>query len=217
MTAINHNSNREDARRRFFNDRAENWADSWQTEPPTDGKPSIDERFAALFAEVDIPADGTVLDVGCGNGVLVPRILPRLSGRGHLIELDYAEAMIEVNRRRHNDPRISFRAEDIMRTNLPDAYVELAMCFCCFPHFDDKPAALRLLARLLKPGGCLAVAHFDSSADLNRFHARQNDVDRDVIPDSDTMRAWMVGVGLTPEQFRDEPGLYLLTARKHCA
>ena len=57
-------------RREFFNERAERWLDLCYLDPATGQHSLHDPQFARLFEEVKVPADGVVLDVGCGSGVV---------------------------------------------------------------------------------------------------------------------------------------------------
>ena len=201
-------------RREFFNDRAERWLDLCYLDPATGRHSLHDKDFARLFRELPVPTDGVVLDVGCGSGVVVPYILPLLSPTAKLIEVDYAEKMIAENRRLHQDPRISFMVSDVLAVALPPASVDLVLCFSCFPHFENKPAVIKHLAKLLRSGGRLAIAHFSSAHDLNNHHRKHGPVQHDMLPDAAAMRKMIADAGLSTESFVDESGFYLLQARK---
>jgi demethylmenaquinone methyltransferase/2-methoxy-6-polyprenyl-1,4-benzoquinol methylase len=200
-------------RRQFFNERAGQWMDMWNERAGSAEAPELATRFDRLFSLVPIPKDACVLDVGCGSGILVRHILPRLSAAGTLIETDYAERMIAENRRLHNDARISFKTADVMELDLPAGSIDLAMCFCCFPHFERKAEAMKTLARLLKPRGRLAIAHFDSSGELNQRHRKHGPVMHDMLPAATDMRQFAEDANLEIDFHLDEPGFYLLLAR----
>ena len=202
------------ARKQFFDERAEGWLDMWYKDLETGQYTRFDREFERLFSLVPVPPDGCLLDVGCGSGVLVPYILPRLLQNGRLIELDYAEKMIAVNRRLHADDRITFQAADVMDMDIVQASIDVVLCFSCFPHFEQKPESLKRMGRVLKPGGHLAVAHFDSSEDLNRHHHKHDIVMHDMLPTSDLMREYFAETGLCVDLFLDEPGFYLVLGRK---
>lgn len=201
-------------RREFFNERAERWLDLCYLDPATGQHSLHDPQFARLFEEVKVPADGVVLDVGCGSGVVVPYILPLLSPTARLVEVDYAEKMIAENRRLHRDPRISFMACDALAIDLPPGSVDMALCFSCFPHFEDKPAVVKGLANLLRNGGQLVIAHFNSAHELNHHHRKFGPVQHDMLPDEMTMRAMIADAGLALECFVDQSGFYLIKAWK---
>lgn len=202
------------ARKRFFDERAEGWLDMWYKDPETGQHTRFDREFGRLFSLVPVPSEGRVLDVGCGSGVLAPYVLQRLSPTGRLVEVDYAESMIAVNRRLHTDERITFQVADVMEMDVASASIDLVLCFSCFPHFERKDESVQRMSSILKPGGRLAVAHFDSSEDLNRHHHKHDVVMHDMLPTADQMRAYFAGAGLSVDLFLDEPGFYLVLGSK---
>src|SRR5918992_4467074 len=65
------------------------------------------EMAAYLACRAPIAADHTVLDVGCGTGVLIPDILRALGPRGRYVVFDVHGPSIEWARRRYGrDPRV---------------------------------------------------------------------------------------------------------------
>ncbi|MBW2106289.1 MAG: class I SAM-dependent methyltransferase [Deltaproteobacteria bacterium] len=200
-----------EARKEFFNERAENWLDMWYKDQETGKYDRYEKEFQRLFSLVPIKDGDHVLDVGCGSGVLVPYILERILDNGVLYELDYAEKMIEVNKRLHNDKRIKFLVSDIIDVPLESCSCDLVICFSCFPHFQEKGQAMRAMARMLKKGGWLSVAHFDSSEELNNHHRKTSGpVMHDKLPDKKAMKRLFVNSGLKTEKFIDESGFYLI-------
>lgn len=199
------------ARKAFFNERAESWLDMWYKDQETGEYDRYEKEFQILFSLVPIKDGDHVLDVGCGSGVLVPYILEWISDNGMLYELDYAEKMIEVNKRLHNDIRIRFLISDIVGAPLESGTCDLVICFSCFPHFQEKEQAMIAMARMLKKGGWLAVAHFDSSEELNNHHRKASGpVMHDKLPDEKTMKRLFENSGLKTEKFIDESGFYLI-------
>ena len=205
-------TNRDHERREFFNERAERWLDMWYLDHDTGEHTRFDAEFDRLFSLVEVPPDGCVLDVGCGSGVLVPHVLRRLSAAGRLIEVDFAEKMIEENRRLHADERITFLTADVMKLDLDPNSIDLVLCFACFPHFEKKAEAVEALARVLKSGGKLAIAHFDSSEDLNAHHRKHEVVMHDMLPDAERMRELLRQAELETKLHLDDPGFYLMLA-----
>ncbi len=200
-----------EARKTFFNERAENWLGMWYKNQETGEYNRYEKEFGRLFSLVPIKDGDHVLDVGCGSGVLAPYILERIWDNGVLYELDYAEKMIAVNKRLHNDKRIRFLVSDIVDVPLESNSCDLVMCFSCFPHFEGKEQAMRAMVRVLKKDGWLAVAHFDSSEELNNHHRKTSGpVMHDKLPDEKAMKKLFVNSGLKTEKFIDESGFYLI-------
>ena len=201
-------------RKQFFNDHAEMWRDMWYKDPATGRHDKHEKDFDRLFSLLPLKPGDHVLDVGCGPGVLVPLILERITETGILYELDFADKMIETNRRLHGGENIRFILADAENAALDDASCDVVICFSCFPHFHDKEKAMTTLSRLLKPRGVFAVSHFDSSEGINKHHGSCHAVMHDHLPDEAAMRALLQTEALGIDVFIDEPGFYCIIARK---
>jgi len=204
-----------EARRTFFNERAESWLDTWYKDSNTGAYTRHHEKFERLFTLVPIREGDHVLDVGCGSGILVPYLLERVSGRGVIYELDYAGNMIRVNQRLHRDRRIRFIVADVADMPLEKETCDVVMCFACFPHIHDKKAAVKAATAVLKKNGCLAVAHLESSQALNHHHRKSGTpVMHDKLPKRQEMIGLLEAADLNIERFIDETGFYLVLGRK---
>lgn len=120
----------------------------------------------ALFQEwppevaADLQAGQKVLDVACGTGVLAHTAARIVGASGEVTGLDINEGMLAVARSKSSD--ITWkqgRAEDLpFEDNIFDAVVsQFGLMF-----FEDREAALMEMVRVLKPGGYLAVAVWNS-------------------------------------------------------
>lgn len=191
----------------FFNGHAENW-DSISPTPTA-------ERLKEVIALAGSIPFSSILDVGCGTGVLVPQILDALHEHGKLFAIDPAQEMLRVLKHKYSDERIETRCEKLEDSSLPDSSLEVIICFSCFPHVSDKEKALKNSHRMLKNSGKLVVAHVSSRKELNSFHADCSDpVRRDVLPNEIEMRRLMQKAELKVIYFRDEPGRYEIVAQK---
>jgi len=201
-------------RKQFFNDHAEKWFDMWYKDPTTGRYDKHAKDFDRLFSLLSLKPGDHVLDVGCGTGVLVPFILERITPNGILYELDFAEKMIETNRRLHPQENIHFIISDAENAPLEEASCDLVICFSCFPHLQDKEKAMGVISRILKPIGTFVISHFASSEELKKHHESCHAVMHDHLPDQMAIRALFQKVNLKIEMFLDEPGFYYLSARK---
>ncbi len=199
----------------FFNARAEKWIDMWYKNPKARNRSRFRREFKRLFALAPIRKNDVILDVGCGSGVLVPYILRRLGTKGRLHEVDYADKMIEVNRRLHSDPRIKFHVADINDLSLTKKSCNGIFCFSCFPHFRNKPRVMRSMTSVLKKNGWLILAHFDSPEALNHHHASSHmAVKHDRMPDEATIRSLFTGAGLTIVRHVNKDNFYAFLAKR---
>ncbi len=101
--------------------------------------------------------EASILDVGCGEGLLVDHL--RRVGYGNYVGIDIAEqAILEAAGRR--DEHTSFRAADA-ETFSPDGQtfdvIVLNECLC---YFRDPLATVDRFATLLEPGGSLVASTF---------------------------------------------------------
>lgn len=101
-----------------------------------------------------------VLDVACGTGVLACAAARRVGAAGRVIGLDANPQMLEVARRKSVYVEwIDGRAESLP---FPLARFDAVVSQFGLMFFDDRPAALREMLRVLRPGGRLAVAVCDA-------------------------------------------------------
>jgi ubiquinone/menaquinone biosynthesis C-methylase UbiE len=201
-------------RREFFNQRAEQWLATFYKDPKTGRYTRYNRTFNRLFKAIGLTKGDHVLDVGCGSGILVPRILKEIGGNGTLYELDYAPEMIRENKRLHQDTRIKFLIQDALDLQFDDEFFNVIICFACFPHFEDKKKVMAILSKVLKQKGTLAVAHLNSSHEINNHHRKSREVMHDFLPDKQTMYQLCGDNKLTINQYIDEEGFYLLLAEK---
>jgi ubiquinone/menaquinone biosynthesis C-methylase UbiE len=115
------------------------------------GYPSDIVEF--VVATAAIGAGSEVLEVGCGTGQLTER----LAGHGfRLTAIDIGSSLIATARHRLDDPAISFQVSSFEDFAAADASVDLIISANAF-HWVDPAVRFRKPARLLRPGGWLAV------------------------------------------------------------
>jgi SAM-dependent methyltransferase len=113
-----------------------------------------DYWFEKLLEGTNPGPDKTVLDAGCGSGV----ILSALTGTfGPVLGLDKSFAMLS-SVERATVGASGVLLGDMQAIPLPDACVDVAICRGSLCHVDDMPRAITELHRILKPGGVLVVS-----------------------------------------------------------
>lgn len=98
---------------------------------------------------------GRVLDVGCGPGVMVESVLAR---GGTLEGIDVSPEMVREASRRFGDRSgVRFRVGDVECLETPSDSYDQIVCMGVIEYLASPAAALREIARTLKPGGLAAV------------------------------------------------------------
>ncbi|HEX9795104.1 MAG TPA: methyltransferase domain-containing protein [Planctomycetota bacterium] len=116
----------------------------------------LDEWVEAL----ELGPDPRVLDVGCGRGELLLRVLARWGGGG--VGVDADAAALELARAaapaRGLAARVRWRAEAFSLESLGAGDFDLALCVGSTHACGDLRAALLALSACVRPGGLLLVA-----------------------------------------------------------
>ena len=106
---------------------------------------------------LNIPPGGTALDVGSGPGN-VTASLARAAGPGGLaLGVDISEPMLARAVRAEAGPQVGFIRADAQRLPLRDNTVDAVTSLAVLQLIPDPAAALAEMARVLRPGGRLAI------------------------------------------------------------
>ena len=145
-------------------------------------------------AVADLSEGETVLDLGSGAGADVLIAARKVGPGGKAIGLDMTEEMLELARANAAEAgvqNVEFLTGFLEDMPLADQSVDVVISNCVINLSGDKPRVLREAARVLRPGGRLAVS--DVIADPDMDEATRAD-----------MAAWTgcVAGALTEEEFR---------------
>jgi len=152
-------------------ERYDDWARSYD-----DDLASWSYRAPDVVAETvltRLPAAGSVLDVGCGTG-LVGRALRAQGFAGRIRGLDISPASLDLARQRGGYDSLE-RADLQQRLVVEDDGVDAVVCVGVMTYLPDVETVWRELARVARPGGVVVVTQ---RADLWEERACQAVVDR---------------------------------------
>lgn len=97
-----------------------------------------------------------VLDVACGTGVLARRALARVGAGGRVVGADPAPGMLAAAR--EIEPAIDWVLCSAESLNAEDGAFDCVISQFGMMFFSDRNKAAEEMARVLKPGGLLAIA-----------------------------------------------------------
>lgn len=191
--------------RQFFNAIAEDW-----DELNREVLGSLDLAGAASAA---LPSGcGTAVDLGCGTGAVLHRLLP---AAGTLIGVDGSARMLELCRRRFQAEelahgKVSLRIGELSHLPLRDHEADFACINLVLHHLPVPAEGLAEARRIMSPGGTLFLADFLTHNDETM---RSRYGDHWLGFDEATLLATLDRVGFCPTEPRHEPvgrGLTLL-------
>lgn len=126
---------------------------------------------APMMAEALKGAPGSALDVGCGEG----RFCRMLKAAGVAATgVDPTGPLIEEARAR--DPGGDYRLGRAEALDFPDAAFDLVVSYLALIDIDDAESAITEMARVLRPGGALLLAHINGFSTAGEPNGRRRDL-----------------------------------------
>ena len=114
------------------------------------------------LSHLELPADAACLDIGCGGGVNVKRLLKK-NPRGTVVGIDYSEVSVEKSKRCN---RAAIHAQccqilhgNVMALPFSDAAFDAATAFETIYFWPDLAQAFAQVQRVLKPGGIFLLCN----------------------------------------------------------
>ncbi|GBE63903.1 methyltransferase [Mycobacterium sp. MFM001] len=106
---------------------------------------------------LNIPPGGTALDVGCGPGTVTASLARAAGPDGLALGVDISKPMLARAVRAESGPQVGFLRADAQRLPLRDDTVDAVVSIAVLQLIPEPAAALAEIARVLRPGGRLAV------------------------------------------------------------
>ena len=103
---------------------------------------ALDELWAKASAE-------TVLDVGCGEGVLTSEWAQRL-GEGRIVGIDLADPKLQAEWAKRARPNLEYRVEEATALSFGDDEFDMAAAVEVLEHVPDPEATVAEMARVAR-------------------------------------------------------------------
>ncbi|WP_433406333.1 class I SAM-dependent methyltransferase [Streptomyces sp. CA-146814] len=185
----------------FFTPRAAGWDSRF----PDDG-PS----YAAAVGQLGLRPGDAVLDAGCGTGRALPALRAVVGPRGTVLGVDLTPAMLEAAARAGRaESGVLIRA-DVAQLPLRSGSLDAVFGAGLISHLARLGADTAELARVVRPGGVLALFHPIGRAALAARHGRT--LTGDDLRAEPRLRALLAGSGWRLDSYTDEDDRFLALA-----
>lgn len=119
------------------------------------------------LSHVSVASDAQVLDIGCGGGANIARLL-EMAPHGHVNGLDYSPLSVRMSSEHNAEAIVAGRCEviegDSSALPFADASFDLVTAFETVYYWDIEPAFAEVL-RVLKPGGTFLICNEDDGSE----------------------------------------------------
>jgi 2-polyprenyl-3-methyl-5-hydroxy-6-metoxy-1,4-benzoquinol methylase len=141
-------------------------AATWDENP---GRVKVAHDIARAIREtVKLTPEMDVLDFGCGTGLITLQLQPQVRT---ITGIDSSQGMLDILDAKIKQQGIKnarTRLIDLEKGDVLDGQYDLAVSSTTFHHLREVQPVLDRIARVIRPGGWLAVADLDS--DDGKFH-----------------------------------------------
>jgi SAM-dependent methyltransferase len=185
----------------FFTARAADWDSKF----PDDGP-----AYAAAVAQLGLREGDRVLDAGCGTGRALPPLRAAVGPTGVVVGADLTPAMLRQAVRAGRDRYGQLLLSDVAALPLRSESLDAVFGAGLIAHLPDPAENLRELARVVRPGGRLALFHPIGRAALAARQGRQ--ITPDDLRAEPNLRPLLAAAGWRMTSYVDEEARFLALA-----
>ncbi|WP_317441944.1 class I SAM-dependent methyltransferase [Streptomyces collinus] len=185
----------------FFSARAAAWDDRF----PDDGP-----AYAAAVADLDLRPGDRVLDAGCGTGRALPPLRAAVGPSGVVAGVDLTAAMLAAATRAGRHREGGLLLADVTALPLRSESLDAVFAAGLIAHLPRPAENLRELARVVRPGGTLALFHPIGRAALAARQGRR--ITPDDLRAEGNLRPLLARSGWRMTSYVDEDARFLALA-----
>ncbi|WP_069762617.1 class I SAM-dependent methyltransferase [Streptomyces sp. LUP47B] len=185
----------------FFSARAAGWDSRF----PDDGP-----AYAAAVAELGLRVGDRVLDAGCGTGRALTPLRAAVGPSGVVVGADLTPAMLEAAVRAGRDRDGRLLLADVAALPLRSRSLDAVFGAGLISHLSRPAENLSELARVVRPGGVLALFHPIGRAALAARQGRQ--ITPEDLRAEPNLRPLLAGSGWRMTSYADEDARFLALA-----
>ncbi|MEU6388285.1 methyltransferase domain-containing protein [Streptomyces sp. NPDC046939] len=180
-------------------------AADWDTRFPDDGP-----AYAAAVAALGLRPGARVLDAGCGTGRALAPLRAAVGPSGVVLGADLTWAMLEAATRAGRDREGRLLRADVARLPLRTAALDAVFGAGLVSHLPRPADDLRELARVVRPGGLLALFHPIGRRALAARQGRE--ITAEDLRAEPNLRPLLAGSGWRMTSYVDEDTRFLALA-----
>lgn len=123
--------------------------------------PTFIQMREAYLAQLALPPTAHILELGCGTGVVLRALAQQRDFSGRLVGVDQSPVLIAAARRlaaeEGVDQRIEFQVSDVHHLSVAESSFDAVIAQPLLSHAADPLMVLKEAARVVRPGGSVAV------------------------------------------------------------